>query len=77
MALKSASDISRKWKEQQKRETQARRAKEAQIKWNRRLARKGLISSPARLTVLDAKTLSQMDAARLLDSVIDQWHRGE
>lgn len=73
----SMLDVIREANEQRKREREAKRAKEAQIKWNWRLARKGLITSPARLTILDEKTLSQMDAARLLDCVIEQWQRGK
>ena len=65
MARVSALDVIRAHKEQQKREREAKRAKEAQIKWNRRLARKGMISSPPRLKLLDEKALSQMDAARV------------
>jgi hypothetical protein len=73
MAWRSSLDVIREMKEQHKRQREARRAKEAQIRWNRRLARKGLISSPPRLMILDAKTLSQMDAATRLNCVIGAW----
>ena len=65
-------DVSRAAKEERR---QAKKAQREQVKRNQELARKGLISGPPRLTILDTKTLSQTDAATLLDCAIDQWQR--
>jgi hypothetical protein len=77
MARVSALEVIHEHKRTTKRAREAKRAKEAQIKWNRKFGRKGLISSPPRLKLLDEKILSQMDAAKLLDCVVDQWQRGK
>lgn len=64
MAWVSSIDVVRKAREQRK---CAREAQREQVKRNRELAKKGLVSAPPKLTVLKAKTLSQMEAATLLD----------
>jgi hypothetical protein len=70
MAFVRATDLRREYNAQRKREREAQRE---QVKRNRELAKKGLISGPPRLTILEAKTLSQTEAATLLDCVIGQW----
>jgi hypothetical protein len=68
------TDIVRRAKEQRKRDREAERE---QDKLNRELTKKARVSVARKITAFDAKTLSQKEAATLLDCVIGQWQRGK
>ena len=64
------TDIVRQAKEQRKRDREAQRE---QDKLNRDLTKKARVSVARKIALFDAKTLSQMEAATLLDCVIGNW----
>jgi hypothetical protein len=74
MAWVSSLDVIRELKEQRKRDREAQRE---QDKLNRELTKKARVSVARKIALFDAKTLSQMEAATLLDCVISQWQKSE
>lgn len=67
----SSLDVIRELKEQRKLE---REAQKEQDKRNRELTKKTRVSVSRKIALFDAKTLSQMEAATLLDCVIGVWN---
>lgn len=66
------TDIVRQAKEERKRDREAQRE---QDKLNRELTKKARVSVARKMASFDAKTLSQKEAATLLECVIGQWQR--